>query len=78
MHRDAGALKIVRAIASLASSLGLPVVAEGIENEEVIDELRGIGCAFGQGFHFGRPESAENTLLRLEQPVKLEHLRAWR
>ena len=63
--RDPEALKIVRAITSLASSLDLPVVAEGIEDEVTLERLRELGCAFGQGFHLGRPTSAEQVLSEL-------------
>ncbi len=52
-------LKIVRAIVGLAISMELPVIAEGIENIEVANILRGLGCDQGQGFFYGRPEPAE-------------------
>jgi diguanylate cyclase (GGDEF)-like protein/PAS domain S-box-containing protein len=46
---------IVRATSILAASLGLAVVAEGIEDEETFAELRALGCSHGQGFHLGPP-----------------------
>ena len=46
---------IVKAIVDLAHSLGLDVVAEGIENEEQLQILRGLGCEYGQGYFFSRP-----------------------
>ena len=48
--------EIVRATIRLARSLNIHVVAEGIETEEVARELLELGCEFGQGWHFGRPE----------------------
>ena len=45
---------IVHAILSLARSLGLDVVAEGIENVGQLDRLRLMGCGHGQGFLFSR------------------------
>ena len=42
-------------ILDLATNLQLRVVAEGIETERQMDELRGMGCGYGQGFHLGRP-----------------------
>lgn len=52
---------LTRAILGLASSLGLRAVAEGIETEEQIAALRRLGCAYGQGFRFARPEPAESV-----------------
>jgi diguanylate cyclase (GGDEF)-like protein len=46
---------IVRTIVNLAHSLGLSVVAEGIETERQYRILREMGCEFAQGFHFSRP-----------------------
>jgi diguanylate cyclase (GGDEF)-like protein len=59
---DPEALKMVRAIVGLASTLGMPAVAEGIESEAAAILLRDLGCAFGQGYHFGRPMSADKVL----------------
>ena len=55
MNDEPEALKIVRAIISLASSFNLCVVAEGVETEEVARSLQALGCEQAQGFHFGRP-----------------------
>ena len=52
---DPDALKYVRGIISLANSLELPVVAEGIETPAVAQQLRALGCDHGQGFYLGRP-----------------------
>jgi len=43
---------LITGIVDLARRLGMPVVAEGIENEEQHAQLRKMGCTFGQGFHF--------------------------
>ncbi|HEX4738750.1 MAG TPA: EAL domain-containing protein [Allosphingosinicella sp.] len=58
---DPEALKMVRAIVGLASTLGMPVVAEGIETESAAKLCRELGCAYGQGFHFGHPMSGEQV-----------------
>ena len=47
--------EIVRAIVTLAHSLGLDVVAEGIETEEQLTQLKDLGCEYGQGFLFSKP-----------------------
>jgi len=43
----------------VAKSLGLLLVAEGIESEEQLDCLRKLGCECGQGFLFSPPVPAE-------------------
>ncbi|TGX56186.1 EAL domain-containing protein [Sphingomonas gei] len=55
MERDPQALRLVHAIITLASTLDLPVVAEGIESASTARTLAGLGCAMGQGFHYGHP-----------------------
>lgn len=52
---------IVKAILSMATSLRLTVIAEGIEKQDQCDELVHWGCALGQGFLFGRALPAVET-----------------
>jgi diguanylate cyclase (GGDEF)-like protein len=52
---------IVKAIRGLGESLGMPITAEGIEDEATESELREIGCAKGQGWHYGRPLSMQQA-----------------
>ena len=56
--QDTEAKSIVSAIVSLARGLSIDVVAEGIETEHQRHVLLGLGCAIGQGFHFGRAMAA--------------------
>ena len=55
---DPEAWAFARAIIALGRSLGLPIVAEGIETQEQLTVLRLLGCELGQGFLFGRPAPA--------------------
>nr|WP_246429591.1 EAL domain-containing protein [Prosthecomicrobium pneumaticum] len=66
MQTSSDSRKIVDAIVSLAKTLGLPTVAEGIEDKAVLDHLASIGCDFGQGFYLGRAMPAEAAVERLD------------
>jgi len=46
---------VIRAIVSLGHSLGKTVVAEGIETDEQLVQLRALDCDVGQGYHLSRP-----------------------
>jgi EAL domain-containing protein (putative c-di-GMP-specific phosphodiesterase class I) len=59
-----GSTAIVRAIRLMADSLGLEVVAEGIETEEQRQQLRLLGLTLGQGFLFARPASMLDLMER--------------
>ena len=48
----------IAAIISLGRSLGLSVVAEGLEAAGDVRLLRDLGCTLGQGFWYGRPQPA--------------------
>lgn len=63
-HDDTNA-KLVGAIISMGVGLELPLVAEGIENDAILKTLRGMGQLKGQGYHYGRPEPADEVLTRL-------------
>jgi len=45
----------VRAVTEMAHGMGKRVVAEFVENEEIVEVLRDIGVDFAQGYHIGRP-----------------------
>ncbi|MCJ2103075.1 putative bifunctional diguanylate cyclase/phosphodiesterase [Methylobacterium sp. E-046] len=49
---------IVSAVLSIGSSLGVDVIAEGVETEQQRRQLLALGCATGQGYLFGRPMPA--------------------
>lgn len=61
MLRDPDKLAIIRAILSLASTLGMKTTAEGIESADVAAQLRDLGCDYGQGYHFARPLMADDA-----------------
>jgi EAL domain-containing protein (putative c-di-GMP-specific phosphodiesterase class I) len=55
MATNRGDAFIVRATIDLAHNLSLRVVAEGVEDEQTMQELAGLGCNVAQGFHLSRP-----------------------
>ena len=50
---------IVSSMIGLARSLGLTVVAEGVESETVWHQLRELGCNYAQGYYLRRPLAAD-------------------
>jgi len=57
---------MVTAIVAMARSLDVDVVAEGVETEEQLDELKRLGCQRAQGFLLARPMTAAAVERRLE------------
>ncbi len=55
ISEDKRHLGIVRTINDLARHLNMTVIAEGIENEDQLDQLRQMGCTLGQGYYFCPP-----------------------
>jgi EAL domain-containing protein (putative c-di-GMP-specific phosphodiesterase class I) len=58
---------IVRSTIDLGRNLGLDVVAEGVENEQVWDRLRTLGCTAAQGYYLSRPVPAAELGAWLQQ-----------
>ena len=51
--------EIVKAIIALAKSLGVLTIAEGVETQEQLDQIRELECEFCQGYLFSRPVEAK-------------------
>ena len=67
--------EIVRAVVTLARNLGMEVVAEGIETELQLDQLRALNCEQGQGFYFSNPVDVESATALIERDERGEVLR---
>ena len=66
LNSESNDLKIVQAILMLSHRLGVGVIAEGIETEQQLMQLRHMGCELGQGFFVAMPLSSsdlKNTLV---------------
>jgi EAL domain-containing protein (putative c-di-GMP-specific phosphodiesterase class I) len=55
---DANAAAIVRAITAMGTSLGMGVIAEGVERSDQLSQLQDEGCASVQGYLFSEPRPA--------------------
>jgi diguanylate cyclase len=72
---------IVRAVVEVAESFGLTTVAEGVEDQAVLDRLSVLGCTTAQGYHLSRPIPADAMtkwlrLRALSSPVVPDQLSA--
>ncbi len=70
LGHDAQSLSMVGAVVELAHSLGLLVIAEGVETELELSELRRTGCDQVQGYLLGKPHPLGSTA-NLEAPYEL-------
>jgi diguanylate cyclase (GGDEF)-like protein len=61
---------IVRTISTLARNLGMEVIAEGIETDEQYQQLKMLGCEYGQGFLFSRPVNNDDVQHLLAQDAR--------
>ena len=59
LGREAEDTAIVEAVIGMARTLGLGVVAEGVETLAQAETLRGLGCEKAQGYWYGRPQPAD-------------------
>ena len=64
---DRGDMEIVKAVISLAQSMHLQLIAEGIEIEAQKDMLIQLGCSVGQGYLFSKPLSKEDFKAYLQR-----------
>ena len=55
LQRDSDAAVVVQTIIQLGGSLHKSVIAEGIESADQLQQLREMGCLFGQGYHLAAP-----------------------
>ncbi len=64
--------EIVRTIVTLAHTLGIHVVAEGVETMEHIKILQSLNCKFSQGYFFSRPVDSKSAELLLNKKWQVE------
>jgi diguanylate cyclase (GGDEF)-like protein len=59
MSQDPSSALIVSSVVELGHNLGMTLVAEGVETEDVLHELVDLGCDVAQGYHLSRPIPAD-------------------
>jgi diguanylate cyclase (GGDEF)-like protein len=74
LGRDRRDRHLVEAIVGMARALGLDVLAEGVESEQQLQVLGGLGCTRVQGYLFARPQPADRMLALLESQGREERL----
>ncbi|MGB1173965.1 MAG: EAL domain-containing protein, partial [Marinobacterium sp.] len=57
-------LSVCKAIIQMSKSLGIKVIAEGVEKKEQLDALKELGCDYIQGYYFSKPLSSQEMLDR--------------
>jgi diguanylate cyclase (GGDEF)-like protein len=71
LSNDPESAAIVRAVTNLCRDLGMMTTAEGVETAEQAEILRGLGCDTAQGYYFGRPMPAAQTLALFSDAKKV-------
>jgi diguanylate cyclase (GGDEF)-like protein/PAS domain S-box-containing protein len=66
LHTDDESQAITQSIVALSHTLGMDVIAEGIETDEQLAYLRGLGCDYGQGYLFAQPVEGDAAASLLE------------
>lgn len=67
MNRDEKSLKLVELVIDIAKFLQVPVVAEGVEDKEQVEQLKKMGCDIIQGYYFSKPVPPEEFAAFIEK-----------
>lgn len=67
MNKDEKSLKLVELVIDIAKFLNVPVVAEGVEDKEQVEQLRKMGCDIIQGYYFSKPVPPEEFAAFIEK-----------
>ena len=67
-HQEEAAA-VIAAVLLLAHNLRKTVVAEGVEDADALATLTELGCSHAQGYHLGRPQSADRITEQLREPA---------
>jgi diguanylate cyclase (GGDEF)-like protein len=62
---------IIRAVSEMADTIGIDVVAEGVETDEQVRMAHDLGCGYAQGFHFAEPVPASYAERLLDRQIPI-------
>ena len=71
IHKSNKMLNIVKSIIAMAHTIGAKVIAEGVEDEEILNLALKLGCEFAQGFYFARPINDEDIIEWYKQSISI-------
>lgn len=74
MTNDGTDIAIVKSAINLARSLGLSVIAEGVESDETRLMLKQLECDYGQGYYFSKPLPAKSLVKWLNTQLPIEEV----
>ncbi|MDJ0579737.1 GGDEF domain-containing phosphodiesterase [Crocosphaera sp.] len=72
MSQSIDKLRLTQTIIHLANDFGMEVIAEGIETKKQWEQLKQLGCSYGQGYYFAQPltaEEVEKIILKGNNPL---------
>ncbi len=62
---DPRCMAIVSAVVGMAGALGCDIVAEGVETEKQLAQLKALGCEYAQGYLIGKPEGVDEAIAQI-------------
>lgn len=65
-------ISIIESIVNMTNNLTTPIIVEGVEKEEQIDYLKGLGCQYMQGYYFYRPMPPEQYDMLIDDSEKAD------
>lgn len=66
-------IDILESVINMSSTMGIPVIVEGVENKKQEDYLVGMGCRYAQGYYYYRPMPVQEFAKLLSDDRKLDH-----
>ncbi|MEM6449169.1 MAG: EAL domain-containing protein [Cyanobacteria bacterium P01_D01_bin.105] len=69
INAQPGSLGVVPLIINIAKTMGMQVIAEGIETKTQLRQLQQLGCDYGQGYLMYKPMPADEAIKTLSQPI---------